>query len=34
MRHVLVDLARQRLAAALGSGQIPESLEENEAGLA
>lgn len=31
MRHVLVDLARQRLAATRGSGQIPASLEEDEA---
>jgi RNA polymerase sigma factor (TIGR02999 family) len=31
MRHVLVDLARQRMAAARGSGQIPEPLEEVEA---
>ena len=30
MRRILVDLARQRLAAARGSGQIPASLHEGE----
>jgi len=31
LRHVLIDLARQRLAQSRGSGQTPASLDESQA---